>query len=161
MTTITRRRLLLAGIGSLGVSTAGCLGRSGSSEETPRFDTATVHLDPSCGCCKIHANYLREAGVDVETIEHPDDDLSAVKNGYNIPPEYRSCHTTELADGSVIEGHVPISVMNDVVDRDQSISVVSLPGMPSGSPGMPGSKDDEWVFYAIDDDGESEVFTRQ
>lgn len=156
-----RRTLLLAGTSAVGVSLAGCLGGSAEPEERAVFGAATAYLDPDCGCCLLHAEYLEEANADVEVVERESEDLEAMKAEYDIPPGYRSCHTTELESGYVIEGHVPVGVINEVERREPDVEVVGLPGMPSGSPGMPGSKDEEWVFYTVDEDGEIGEFTRK
>lgn len=161
MIEFTRRRFALTSLGALGVSFAGCLSTSPDPEEDASFTGATVHLSPNCECCEIHSEYLAGTDADVEVVEHSAKELSSIKSDHGIPQEYRSCHTTELDSGHVAEGHVPVDVINSVVEESPSGIVVALPGMPSGSPGMPGSKDGEWVFYAIDEEGETEVFTRK
>lgn len=161
MTGTTRRQLLLTGVSMATVSIAGCLAGSSDSEEKAAFSGATVHRDPACGCCEVHTEYLESANADINVVEHSTDELSNIKDRYNIPEKYQSCHTTELDNGYVIEGHVPVKVINSAIEQELSARVVALPGMPSGSPGMPGSKNEEWVFYAIDDNGESEVFMRK
>lgn len=158
---ITKREFLTAGASVLSVSLAGCLGSVSSPDETAQFSTAISHLSSSCDCCTHHAEYLKQADADVEIVEHDQDNLIEMKTEYGIPSEYMSCHTTELESGYVIEGHVPVEVINEVVEREPDVGVVGLPGMPSGSPGMPGSKDEEWVFYAIDEDGNISEFTRR
>lgn len=161
MTGTTRRTLLYSSASMIAVAVAGCVSTSPESQTAALFETATVHLDPDCGCCELHGNYLEDAGVEVERITHTSEELSALKAEYGIPPEYRSCHTTLIPSGHVIEGHVPVGIMNDVFESEPAASVISLPDMPSGSPGMPGSKDEEWVFYALDEDGESEVYAKK
>jgi hypothetical protein len=37
---------------------------------------------------------------------------------------------------------------------------ISLPGMPSGSPGMDGAKTEEFIIYSFDFDGNIRVFMR-
>ena len=161
MKNITRRQLILSGGPLFVVSMSGCLSGSPTSKEEAAFNEATVHLDPSCGCCKVHADYLSGANANVQIIEHSTDELSKIKEGYAISKEYQSCHTTVLDEGLVVEGHVPIEVINSALEQELSGRVIALPGMPSGSPGMPGSKDEEWVFYTINDRGESAVFMRK
>ncbi len=122
------------------------------SESTPaeaKFGTATVHLSPDCGCCVNHARYLANAGVEVNIYEHDNTHLRQMRSQFGIPEGYRSCHTTEVGEWK-IEGHVPLEIINEVVERQPEAGIISLPGMPSGSPGMPGAKTEEWVFYEID-----------
>lgn len=157
----TRRAVLSTGGSVLSVSIAGCLDGSAEPHEEARFSAATTYLDPDCDCCGLHADYLSSANADVTVVERSSDELAAMKAELDIPPDLRSCHTTELDSGYVIEGHVPVAVINEVVETEPEAEVVGLPGMPSGSPGMPGSKDEEWVFYAIDGDGDVGEFARR
>ena len=157
----TRRAFLATGASVLGVSIAGCLDGSAEADADASFDTVTVHFDPACGCCGEHADYLASAGVDVKRNEVSNETLDKLRNDLQIPDNLRSCHTTELDSEYYIEGHVPVEVINEVVETGPVVQIVSLPGMPSGSPGMPGSKNEEWVFYSIDEDGAIDEFTRK
>ena len=156
----TRRAFLTTGVGVLSASIAGCLDGSAETDTDAAFDVATVYFDPACGCCGEHADYLASAGVDVERNEISTETLDELRDDLRIPDDLRSCHTTELDTGHYIEGHVPVEVINQVAESEPEVQTVSLPGMPSGSPGMPGSKDEEWVFYSIDEDGTTDEFTR-
>lgn len=157
----TRRAVLATGASVFAASIAGCLDGSAETDTDAAFDAATVHFDPACGCCGEHADYLASAAVDVTRNEVSEETLDALRNELQIPDDLRSCHTTELESGYYIEGHVPVEVINEVVETEPPARVVSLPGMPSGSPGMPGSKDEEWVFYSIDEDGTVNEFKRK
>lgn len=137
----------LAGLSVLLILAIGLFSASTSAEEA-EFDEATVHLSPACGCCIQHVRYMERAGVEVEVIEHSNAELDRIKDGYEIPQDYRSCHTIEV-EGEIVEGHVPIGIMNDVVEERPEVDVVALPGMPQGSPGMPGTKSQEWTFFEI------------
>lgn len=134
------------------------LAPSGSAEAD--FDEATVHFSPDCGCCVQHANYLERAGVDVERVEHSNAELQMIAEDLNVPENYRSCHITELEDQKV-KGHVPIEVFNQIVDEEPDADVITLPGMPSGSPGMPGAKSSEWIFFQIIDGEVEGEFTKR
>ena len=90
---------------------------------------ATLYKNPSCRCCDQYAAYLR----------------------HGVPSRLQSCHTM-LLDVYVIEGHVPVGVINKLLDERPEIRGVSLPGMPQGSPGMSGQKREPFVIYAITDD---------
>ena len=153
--------MLASGAAAIGAALAGCLDGSATPDATAVFPAATVYLDPDCGCCGLHADYLADAGATVTVVELPAAELYEMKADLGITREYQSCHTTELEDGYVVEGHVPVSVINELVETAPPVAVVGLPGMPSGSPGMPGSKDEEWVFYSIDEQGEVGEFTRK
>ena len=140
---------------------AGCLGGSANPDEDAIFTAATTYLDPNCNCCVVHADYLDETDAEIDVVELSNEELDRLNEELGIPPDYRSCHVTEVEGDYAIVGHVPIGVINDVVKEEPSAEVISLPGMPSGSPGMPGSKEHEWVFYTIDEDGEIGEFTRK
>lgn len=138
----------------------GVLATSSGSAEEADFETATVHLSPECGCCIQHARYLERAGVEVEVIEHTNTELNQLWSQKDIPRNYRSCHLTELGDdGSDVKGHVPVDVFNQLVEEQPETDVVTLPGMPQGSPGMPGVQNQEWAFYSIQDGEVTEEFT--
>jgi len=130
----------------------GVLATSPGSAEEADFETATVHLSPDCGCCIQHAQYLERAGVEVEVIEHSNAELDQLWNEKEVPDDYRACHLTELGDeGADVKGHVPVDVFNQVVEEQPETDVITLPGMPQGSPGMPGTQSEEWMFYNVKD----------
>jgi hypothetical protein len=54
------------------------------------------------------------------------------------PAGIEGCHTTLIGD-HVIEGHA-VDLVKRLLSEKSPIKVVSLPGMPSGSPGMVGEK---------------------
>jgi hypothetical protein len=91
-------------------------------------------------------DYLRENGVKVEAVMV--EDTAAIKEEHGIPEDLWSCHTMIL-DGYYIEGHVPIDVVQKLLEERPAIDGIALPGMPSGSPGMDGVKDGPWVIYAV------------
>lgn len=161
MSTIQRRQFLAGSASALGLALAGCLDGSADASEGAQFDSATTYLEPNCSCCDLHADYLESADAAVTVQELSNDALSELKTDLGIPSDLWSCHTTEIDAGYYIEGHVPVGIINEVLDREPDVSTIALPGMPSGSPGMPGSKDEQWVFYGISTDGEVSEFTRK
>ena len=68
----------------------------------------------------------------------------------------QSCHTSILGK-YFIEGHVPIEAINKLVKEKPEIDGIVLPGMPIGTPGMPGVKDEPYVIYQLID-GKPSVF---
>ena len=48
----------------------------------------------SCGCCKKWINHLRDNGLEV--VDNIIEDVSAIKNQYQIPNNLRSCHSCLL-----------------------------------------------------------------
>ena len=82
--------------------------------------------------------------------------LHAIKIKHNIPLEMQSCHTTILGK-YFIEGHVPIEAINKLLKEQPDIDGIALPGMPIGTPGMPGEKEEPYIIYQLVD-GKSSVF---
>lgn len=123
----------------------------------PSFEDGQVVLykDPSCGCCEVYASYLKKEGVEATTVEVAN--MGEVKMNFGIPDYLQSCHTMEVG-GYVVEGHVPLSVVTKLLTEKPAIKGISLPGMPSGSPGMPGPKMSPFVIYVIGG-GEGEIYT--
>lgn len=158
--TDTRRGFLATGATIVGVAVAGCLG-DGTDEwtidRTLSASTATQYQGPDCGCCDVYAEYLDdhlEAELDVVVT----DDLAGVKREYGIESDLQSCHTVEIG-GYVVEGHVPVEVIETVLEDGPDIEGIALPGMPPGSPGMGGEKDRTWTIYAIDSEETTTVYT--
>ncbi len=87
----------------------------------------------SCGCCKKWINHLRDNGLEV--VDNIVEDVSAIKNQYQIPNNLRSCHSAQIANYT-IEGHVPIQSINKLFREKPIIKGIAVPGMPIGSPGM-------------------------
>lgn len=99
--------------------------------------TAEVYYSESCGCCVNYIGYLRNSGFKVNAIRV--DDTKETKDGLKIPGDLRSCHTTKIGN-YFIEGHVPVEAIKKLLIEKPAIDGIALPGMPSGSPGMPGPK---------------------
>ena len=87
----------------------------------------------SCGCCKKWINHLRDNGLEV--VDNIVEDVSVIKNQYQIPNNLRSCHSAQIANYT-IEGHVPIESINKLFREKPSIEGIAVSGMPLGSPGM-------------------------
>ena len=87
----------------------------------------------SCSCCKKWINHLRDNGIEV--VDNIIEDISIIKNQYQIPNNLRSCHSAQIANYT-IEGHVPIESINKLFREKPSIKGIAVPGMPLGSPGM-------------------------
>jgi hypothetical protein len=112
-----------------------------------------LYKQPTCGCCGIWGEYMQEHGYAVES--HALADLDPIKRKYRVPRPLETCHTA-VVDGYVVEGHVPVEVIDQLLLRRPDIDGIALPRMPSGSPGMPGKKRETWIIYAIKDGKYSE-----
>ena len=86
-------------------------------------------------------------------------DLTAVKERYQVPSQLQSCHTA-IVDGYVIEGHVPIVEIERLLTERPNVSGLAVPGMPIGSPGMEvaGAESQPYDVIAFDDAGGLEIF---
>lgn len=111
---------------------------------------ATLYKNPQCTCCEGYAAYLRQSGFDVEV--KPTNDLAEISQKAGVPEAYQGCHTT-LVDGYVVDGHVPVEVVKKLLSERPAIAGITLPGMPTGSPGMFGQKTEPFIIYAVTKDG--------
>ena len=113
-----------------------------------------VFKTPSCGCCDGYVLFLEEENFKVKQTNMRS--LYSIKKRHNIPLEMQSCHTTILGK-YFIEGHVPLEAINKLLKEQPDIDGIALPGMPTGTPGMPGEKEEPFVIYQLID-GKSSVF---
>ncbi|SIR98127.1 Tat (twin-arginine translocation) pathway signal sequence [Haladaptatus litoreus] len=170
MTDLNRRTFLgaltTAGLGAV----AGC---TSTNQSTPNFETGgnekrlrqaattyltspTLYKAPSCTCCDGHEKYL-ESTTDAEITVNEVNDLKAVKSKFNIPKKLESCHTLDI-EQYVVEGHVPREAIGKLALETPDILGIALPKMPAGSPGMGGEKTEEFIIYAIENDGNYREF---
>lgn len=126
------------------------------------IDAATgemkIYKSVSCGCCGIYSNYFKGKGnSDVEVVNLGS--LDTIKEKYGIPSAMESCHTTVIG-GYFVEGHVPLEAVEKLLQEKPDIAGIAMPGMPEGSPGMPGPKRGDFVVYAVNHDKSYEEFMR-
>jgi len=60
-----------------------------------------------------------------------------VKARLGVPFDLWACHTAEVGN-YLIEGHVPAAALEKLLQEKPDARGLSVPGMPSGSPGMTG-----------------------
>jgi hypothetical protein len=150
----------LAAAASLMVLVAAGCGAAPEGERTARLvpgsDPAAaesvvdivVHRSATCGCCGGWQDHMADAGYDLEERHHAD--MAAVKERFGVPEDQASCHTTEV-EGYFVEGHVPAAAVADLLESRPDIDGIALPGMPPGSPGMPGDQEAPFVVMALVD----------
>jgi len=87
-------------------------------------------------------------------------DLTAVKNKYQVPASLQSCHTA-IVDGYIIEGHVPVAEIERLLSERPDVTGLAVPGMPVGSPGMEvaGANNQPYDVIAFDSSGNMEVYS--
>ena len=106
---------------------------SAAPQENIDIPKVVSYRSASCGCCKKWINHLRDNGLEV--VDNIVEDVSVIKNQYQIPNNLRSCHSAQIANYT-IEGHVPIESINKLFIEIPNINGIAVPGMPIGSPGM-------------------------
>ncbi len=106
---------------------------------------AIVYKSATCGCCEGFISELqRDFDVEVKVMN----DISGIKDEYDIPLDMQSCHTTIIGD-YFIEGHVPMEAINELLETMPDVEGIILPGMPAGSPGMSGIKRESFKIYSL------------
>ena len=134
---------LIAALTVIAVAIGAAIAFSGASGQATE---ATIYKNPQCACCEGYADYLRKNGFNV-TVE-PTHELSAMSRRSGIPDDFQGCHLGFI-DGYVVSGHVPVSTVRKLLKERPDIKGITLPGMPQGSPGMSGRKDETWKIYSI------------
>jgi hypothetical protein len=110
----------------------------------PVARTATVYKAPNCGCCNGYIAELKKQGYEVDV--RPTEDMGSIKEQYGIEEDKQSCHTTVIWD-YFVEGHVPLVAVEKLLSEKPDIDGIGLPGMPIGTPGMPGVKQAPYEIY--------------
>ncbi len=133
MTLSTSLKALLPAAALVFVTAAG-LPQDGHAEPSAT-SAGTMHVTktPTCGCCGAWVDLAREHGFDVEVTDTVD--YAGMKQAADVPADLWACHTATI-DGYVVEGHVPFAAIDKLLSERPDIEGISVPGMPSGSPGM-------------------------
>jgi len=99
---------------------------------------------------------MKEAGFTVR--DEVTEDMTAIKQEYGLPQNLASCHTT-LANGYVIEGHIPAADVQRLLTEKPDIAGIAVPGMPIGSPGMEsGNYVEPYTVFSFTDSGQTAAF---
>ncbi len=122
----------------------------------PMSIQVTVYQSPGCNCCTKYVAYLKEEGLQVNVIYFKDGD--SLREKYSVPQNLRSCHIT-IVEAYFVEGHMPVEVILKLLEEKPDIDGITLPGMPSGSPGMPSEMTEAFTIYALVDGKSSEFMT--
>src|SRR5207253_11434102 len=117
-----------------------------SAKPAPNRGDVTLYKNPQCGCCEGYADYLRDNSFKVKAISTKD--LTVMGQKYGIPDDMQPCHIS-LIGGYVVGGHIPMEVIERLLAEKPQITGITLPGMPEGTPGMPGKKPGPLDIYAI------------
>ena len=128
-----------------------------SGTATPQYPgiTAIVYKSQQCGCCGNYVAYLKQQGYTVQVRDVQD--MASIKQRFGVPTSMESCHTTIIGD-YLVEGHIPVEAIQKMMTEKPIIKGIAMPGMPSASPGMPGSKQGKFEIYAVSTDGTTERY---
>jgi len=118
----------------------------------------TVYRSATCGCCKAWIDHLEDHAFIVkdEVVEN----VNSHKQRLGVPAQGASCHTAEV-NGKVIEGHVPAQDIKKLLAEKSNVRLLTVPGMPSGGPGMDmaGARKDAFKVYSVDSDDKVAVYS--
>ena len=118
------------------------LGSSSAADPTE----IRVYKSPTCGCCSKWVDHLRDHGFSVNVTEL--DNVTPIKLENGVPRRLASCHTA-IAEGYVVEGHVPAADLRRLLSERPKISGLAVPGMPIGSPGMEGPNPERYQVLSF------------
>lgn len=108
--------------------------------------SVTIYKPPQCPCCSEYAGYLSSLGARVEIAAI--DDIDGLMDRLGVPQDLRSCHIS-IVEGYIVVGHVPADAIKKLLSERPNIKGISLPGMPPGSPGMPGAREKPFAIYSF------------
>jgi hypothetical protein len=115
-----------------------------------------VQRSPSCGCCGKWVDHLKQNQFAVKDIVT--ENVQAVKDKYGITQELASCHTA-IVEGYAVEGHVPADDIKTMLKTKPDIAGITVPGMPSETPGMEmGGKKEPYQVLSFDKNKQTQVF---
>jgi hypothetical protein len=127
-----------------------------SEGETVKTSEIVVYKTPTCGCCGAWVQHLTDAGLNARTVNQ--NDLTKTREKLGAPADLRSCHIA-VADGYVVEGHVPADAITKLLTERPDAVGIFVPGMPLGSPGMEGPYGSQaYNVILLRRDGSREIF---
>ncbi len=116
----------------------------------------TAFRSPTCGCCGVWIEHMKAHGFQVQ--DNITEDLEGVKREHNVPDDLASCHTA-IANGYVIEGHIPAADVKRLLAKKSDVAGIAVPGMPIGSPGVEsGNIKEPYSVFTFDEAGQTTVF---
>lgn len=114
-----------------------------------------VYKSASCGCCQDWIEHLEANGFKVKT--HNVASPSDYRRKFGIPEQLGSCHTGVVA-GYALEGHVPASDIKRLLAEKPKARGLAVAGMPHGSPGMEGRRNDPYDVLLVQANGKYSVY---
>lgn len=143
---------------TVGIFMTGLISLTACTDTEKQVDlkSITVYKSPTCGCCSKWVSHLEANGFKVKAIDQ--NDMTSVKSEAGVPLQMGSCHTAFI-DGYVIEGHVPATDIKRLLEEQPAVTGLTVPGMPMGSPGMEGPRQDRYDVLTFTKTGETTVFS--
>lgn len=135
------------------------LGVSVGHGQTSAPVKVAVYKTPTCGCCAKWASMLGKAGFDVAITDMPQAELQQLKTAKGVPEPIRTCHTAVVA-GYVVEGHVPVDVIQKMLKEKPKTAGIGVAGMPAGSPGMESPNPVAYDVLTFERDGKTAVYAK-
>ena len=119
----------------------------------------TVYKTATCPCCSEWVTLLRNAGLEVEAKDVDATELTRIRTAAGVPNEMASCHTAVVGP-YVLEGHVPIDLVRNLIRERPDIRGLAVPGMPAGVEGMPSAAPDRpsYQIFALQVDGGTNLY---
>ena len=126
-------------------------------DKTAERHEITVYRSESCGCCKGWIEHLKDHNFDVKDVTVTN--MDEYKNKFGVPMQAASCHTAQV-NGITIEGHVPAQDIKRVLADNSDIRLLTVPAMPSGTPGMDyeGAGKDDFNVFSISKDNKVGIY---
>lgn len=115
----------------------------------------TLYKNPNCYCCDLYAKHMEENGFSVAIVNTTD--MASIAQKYGVPEKLEGCHTA-IVGKYVIEGLVPAKYVHQLIEENRFVKGLSVPGMPTGAPGMPGAKSKPLNVYVLDASTPPKVF---
>ena len=144
------------------IGLASCSGNTSETQAADMIEQAalvselTVYRSPTCGCCGKWIAYMEAQGFRIK--DEITEEMDVIKEQYGVPQTMASCHTT-VANGYVIEGHIPAVDVARLMTEKPDISGIAVPGMPIGSPGMEsGDYIEPYTVFSFNASGEIASF---
>jgi len=133
---------------------------SPAAQQKTVLPSVHVYKTPTCGCCSLWVDHMRQAGFAVKAEDVSHETLQQLKTKFGVPDSANSCHTARLA-GYVVEGHIPAVTVKKMLTERPKVVGIAVPGMPVGSPGMevPGVPARPYDVLSFDKTGATRVFT--
>ncbi|NJK36877.1 MAG: DUF411 domain-containing protein [Oscillatoriales cyanobacterium RM2_1_1] len=118
----------------------------------------TVYRTPTCGCCQGWVEQIQQANFTVTDQVKPEAEIQAIRQKHGLPEELTACHTAEI-DGYLVEGHVPIADVKQLIAQKSNLAGIAVPGMPMGTPGMEmGNRQESFEVLGFKPNGQTKTF---